>query len=271
MTQTHNQDQVRLLALALPVGGRSTHQLCPVCGGGTSRERSLVVSRSDSALFYKCYRNKCGWHGVISSVPTDREVSNRVKRERPPDTYNGQTRILVEEDIAFLQDKFELSREMIVQNRVKRNLDNGKCAFPIIALDGREIGILDRDFRPGVTKAKVFWFSYKVPKLHFPRELNEKYTRRIFIVEDILSAMKINQLGRVAVCAILGTSISDDTMKYLSSITDSITLMLDPDAIQTANRYRKRYNLLFKQPIGVVQLKEDPKDTPFEELQEKIF
>jgi len=265
------QEEVRVLALGIPVGSKSSHLMCPCCGGGASKERSFIVSRSHNVLFYKCYRNSCQWNGVIKSIASDGDVTERVHSERRPDPYPFNTRKLDKEEIEFLQNKYELSEDNIVLNRVKHNIPNDKYVFPITDIRGMEIGLLDRDFRDKRIKARNTWFDWKVPHLYFPKELHKNHSRRIFIVEDVVSAMKINQLDRVAVCALLGTSISDATMLYLASLTDSITLMLDPDAITTAMRYKKRYSLLFKQPIGVVQLQADPKDTPFKKLEEIIF
>lgn len=264
-------DDVRLLGVNVPVGGRSTHLTCPVCGGGRSKEKSFVISRAEHVLFYKCYRNACDWSGAIPSVPSQGNIQARKKEERPPDPYPWETRALNEVEIQFLQTKYELYRDTVVLNRVKYNISKDKYVFPIMDIEGKEIGMLDRDFRPGHIKAFTTWFSYRVPHLHFPRPLNKRYHRRIILVEDIISANKINQIDRVACLALLGTHISDVTMQYLAAITDGITVMLDPDAIKTALRIRKRYALMFKQPIAVVQLRADPKDTPLKKLQELIF
>lgn len=264
-------DQIRTLGVDVPVGHRSTHMLCPVCNGGRSQERSFVVTRGDTVLFYKCYRNSCGWSGAIPSVPSQDNIVQRRKEERPPDPYPDKTRRLTDAETQFLVDKYELSEESVVLNRVKYNIDRNKYVFPIMDVDGKEIGLLDRDFRPGHRKANTTWFSYRVPHLHFPRELNPKFSRRIVLVEDIISAIKINQLNRVAVCALLGTHINDMTMEYISSLTDAITIILDPDALKKAQRMKKRYELLFKQPIAVVQLRADPKDTPTKTLEDIIF
>ena len=50
----------------------------------------------------------------------------------------------------------------------------------------------------------------------------------LVLVEDVLSAIKVNKAGYSS-CAILGTSISPETLATLSAIAPDIVIWLDPD------------------------------------------
>lgn len=61
------KDTIALEALDLPTGGRK-RVICGSCGGGGSKELSLMITRAENGnIYYVCYRASCGLRGVIGS------------------------------------------------------------------------------------------------------------------------------------------------------------------------------------------------------------
>src|ERR1700741_3009213 len=63
---TEAYEEVELLGATISKG-ETYRGVCPKCGGGLSKEKSLAVSRTDlGRIFWKCFRGKCSWSGTLN-------------------------------------------------------------------------------------------------------------------------------------------------------------------------------------------------------------
>lgn len=87
----------------------------------------------------------------------------------------------------------------------------------------------------------------------------------IVLVEDMLSATKLNQLGIRSVC-LLGTNINDNLVNRLLELNEEhVVLALDKDATAKAVKLSMSIGYLFKK-FTVLPLEKDIKDMTSEEI-----
>jgi Zn ribbon nucleic-acid-binding protein len=87
--------------------------------------------------------------------------------------------------------------------------------------------------------------------------------RKVVVVEDILSAIKVARLTSSA--CLLGSSLSREMLFHLQQNYDNIIIWLDRDKATTAMKISKQFIQLGKQS-GVVISTKDPKEYSTEEL-----
>lgn len=262
------QDEVKLLAVGLPEGATSAGMVCPFCGGGHTAERSFSITRTPTVLMYKCHRNKCGASGVIGSLTTqDWSKGKRAVKKFKPRVFSAETHPLTAGQYLFFANKFSLQKSTLDKNHVKYCAERASFIFPIYDIYGRQVGVVDRSWAGRVPKARTYWFN-DVIKLFFPIQ-GELFHENVVLVEDVVSALKVEQVTNTGVAALLGTHISNESLGYLAELTHSITIALDPDALQKAISLRERAKLLFSD-IKIVNLSQDPKDTAYTVLQDQL-
>ncbi|KAG0492530.1 hypothetical protein HPP92_005928 [Vanilla planifolia] len=57
--------------------GQNTRAICPMCGGGDSKERSfsLFIGKEGKHALWSCFRAKCGWKGCVTAFQGDERFS----------------------------------------------------------------------------------------------------------------------------------------------------------------------------------------------------
>ena len=78
------RDTVLLDYASLAEGERKSGQLCPMCSGGSGRERSFSVGRNNNHLAFICFRASCSFKGRIPLTGQPRSQSVHTVNEPAP-------------------------------------------------------------------------------------------------------------------------------------------------------------------------------------------
>lgn len=266
-------DEIKLLAMGLGDGDRTDHLICPVCGGGSSHERSLLIWCNGDALIYKCYRVKCGIHGSVGDTGVRVRTDKPVKRN----SYACITPTPLPPHVAsYLKHRFTFTHEELALNGIKWDATKERILIPITGIShchspDEQEGWLARAY-PALQQRK-----YDLPKAvaHFriehPTCLMKPYGRienSLILCEDFWSAMRVNR--HLPACALSGTNLGEQAVKaMLKAGVKHLTFLLDADARQKARQLRRDYALLFD-TNAVLLSGVDPKDMTEEQMSNLI-
>lgn len=256
--QMEIRDAVRGL---LPEGG-SVRIVCPACGGGSSREKSMAVTDTYKGIAFYCFRDRCKARGYLhgsvtygSSTPKhNHTVEKLVIEELPAEYYQ----YLPVKDTS-VAPRWEPNRQMVL--------------YPVLSYLGTELGYVQRLYRPlnsWWTGPKAFNTLHNhdnsTPFLHFPLLTRKNFNGSLVLVEDWPSAEAVAKYQPS--CALLGTGLTDQGIGYLLSIgVRRLVICLDNDALATAARMKRALALIFDE-VEVRFVDKDPKDMTDAELQE---
>lgn len=79
-------NELRRLGININMHKNKQKTICPQCGGGPKKEKSLFVVVNDGA--YKCYRAKCGWQGSAKFVKKEYSIPKQVEEVKQKETLN---------------------------------------------------------------------------------------------------------------------------------------------------------------------------------------
>lgn len=260
--QMEIRDQVRGI---LPECG-SVRIVCPACGGGSGREKSMAVSDTGyKGVAFYCFRDRCRARGYLHGPVT---YGTREKKSNPklesltienlPDEYY---QYLPVKDTS-IPPRWEPKQQMVL--------------YPVLSYLGSELGYVKRLYRP----LNKWWTGPKAlnvindsrsstPFLHFPLLTKQNFCGSLVIVEDWPSSEAVAKYAPS--CALLGTNLSDSDVGYLLSIgVTRLRICLDNDALASAARMKRAMGLIFDQ-VDVVFVDKDPKDMSDTELREKFL
>ncbi len=247
--------------VAAQLGGRerASGLTCPSCEGGQSGERSLIAGRDGLRLWAVCKRNKCGkvfrWGpaevdlGAVQAVPYKRPLA-------PP------TLPLTESCQTHVEARYGLLAGTLHGYGCRTIAGQGALYVPVRGPGGAVRGCVLR--RIDGTKPKVR--SY--PAAEYPTDApwqawfhDPKLSRHgpTIVVEDVLSAMRLEQAGHAAV-SLLGTSLSEAKALELRRWCAAVVIALDADAIGRAISHALRHS------FEVRRLATDIKDMNEEQL-----
>jgi len=94
--------------------------------------------------------------------------------------------------------------------------------------------------------------------------------KRVVLVEDMLSALKVAQIASAFVLG--GTAIKDDQLRHLLKSFNKFDIMLDNDNWQVKTNQYKLYKKLslFSRDVRVIEVDKDPKEYSLDELKELL-
>lgn len=226
-------------------------------------KRSMSITRTPFGVIYNCFRASCskgGYYPMFHVKPPER-ASTGFK----PAVYAYNLKELTKVQKQFFYLMYGLDSTEVEEAHFKYNPSKNTFALPILDNRGSTIGIVDRDFTGRrEPKALSYWF-HDVSKLYFTKWWDTLQSSTVILVEDILSAIKVNRYYPGV--ALLGTALNDDKIIHLSDYFNKVILALDPDAIKKAMKLKKKYEGQFES-FEVKLLKKDPKDMSDEELDE---
>lgn len=195
----------------------TTRTVCPVCGGGRSKEKSCLIYDRSGVRFYKCFRASCPkpygmWDGVLTSKPTAR-LDWPGLSPLPP------------ERMRWLASKFLLSNSDL--NRLRALWTGDRYWYPI-----RDYNLVERG---GI--ARSYW---KTPKaLTYTENWGTgawypQASDSIWVVEDQVSACKMAEYHTT--CALLGVSLAAPCRQALAASGKRIVVALDGDALSQSTK-----------------------------------
>ncbi len=262
-----SEQELKEAALSLEVGD-SLNTTCPFCR--TPDRLKMSLTRISEGLLYNCYRASCGARGFISSVPGSILLRGEGRKKRKlftPREFKGSLEELPEEVLELLSTKYTLTKEELREQGFKYDRDYDSLFMPCFTARGAEFGGVTKrlNYRGKAGTKNLTFFTKSNTGLHYP--LTER-KGQIALVEDILSAVRCVRYSRTV--ALLGTHLNDERIRELREQTDSLVVLLDPDATDKAFRYKKKYGFYFKR-FEVRSLEADPKDLEEEKLEEVLW
>ena len=262
------REEVRLLAMDLPLG-ETMKGICPRCEGGSSNEASFSITRDASnVLLYNCYRASCPTGGAVHV--SGELIQTKWKPRSIINFYTGERLPLRPEDIAYFYNRFGINKSAAAKfiSRTER----GEYLFPVMSPQQYERGFVVRQpawkgikppNSPVVGKKKAILYPHNdAPMQSWYFSKSARYASTVVIVEDALSAIRVAQAGMTGV-ALLGASLNNDTVREIAHYKPKeVILALDADATDQAFRLGRKYGLAFPN-FRVAILEEDLKDTTF--------
>ncbi len=256
-------------ALSLPEGCSQRCE-CPKCGS----KSTFSMSRINSEILYICFSASCGLKGVITSKggdapPLDQTVLRQHK------LFNGTLTALSGEEIMYLANKFRL-RPKYLRN-VRFSEEDMRVYYPQYDVMGRVFGYIARHYPTldggfNTKGAKAYWKQVIPgdPGLLFPNmdvlaQVVEH--KRVVVVEDYPSMLRINSQLGIATCCLGGTNIYAkhiDTMLALG--VKELIILLDADAVMKAIKLKRGLSLAFDNVTVIPLTGCDPKDMGTAEL-----
>jgi hypothetical protein len=253
------------MARGLPVGGSRSGLLCPACGGGRSRERSLSVYRNEFGVGGRCHRASCPLNVFRPDIVT-RDVTVAEFKPRPyplPLAYPGPGHFI------WPLLRAQPSPELAAKLGVLTNAENAsEVVWEVRDYQWATRGHISRTYPD---KRIRVWRDQEGP---FHGYHGFKRTRVLWVVEDMVSAAQIAMLGGNAL-ALLGTNFSANGQAelrgYLTRIHATVgypevKVALDPDAADKGARLARELTSRIGCATMYVPLSADPKDLPEGEL-----
>lgn len=264
-----------IYARGLSVGQSFTGLVCPFCGGGNSKDRSLSVTRIEIGILYNCFRASCKRAGmqITTDAPQVSFTENKLNVKSPQRSrvYTGQLVDLPDEVRAYLNTKYQLTNGHIQRGRVQWAPDfdtpewHGRVWFPTFTADGSTSGGIARS----IDGAKPKTLTYlRDGELMLSWLTNAKGPNVCVLCEDAISGLRLSKM--VTALPLLGTSLSIEKAKAIASRRfDAVYLCLDPDAIAVSIDAIVQFQSIL--PLQVVMPPNDPKDLTEAELLEFLM
>src|SRR5579863_8096187 len=105
---SEHDSEILLRAEDLALGTTRTTE-CPVCRGGSSRERSFNVTRQYGQVAYLCHRASCGFRGyVLDHSTTGLGAGGHPLPDEPPSPYQGSLQPLPMLTVQALAERYSI-------------------------------------------------------------------------------------------------------------------------------------------------------------------
>lgn len=259
-TLRDREQSIKSLAFEAAVGEQISGAKCPFCGGGHGHEKSLSVTRTQTAVFYRCHRNSCGKHGTIALSSLD-PIPNRTEA-----TAKQKKRETVKEELAkwdfcynmpkevvdMLLDNYGITQIATAWAGIRWVTNKNRISIPIRRPDGRRIGFNARSLDGKQPKSLIYIEYPDYPLASYYLRPN---CREIWIVEDQLSAIRASDYA--CAVAVLGTNITEGLMNDLRKQAFArVVICLDKDAKDKAIEYSQKYSGI----VGHLSVRIPPKD-----------
>jgi len=242
---------------------------CPECDLGRNK-KAAVVSHDQSG--YSCYCFACGSIGFRHKGKQTLEELNRIRK-------------LNDEAINYKDYSIQLPKDFTTDIPIEGRLWLYKAGISEACWSKYNIGYSDnlkRVILPVYDRDnKLVWYQGRAvlkgqtPKYIQPSRERSKVLfqssnlgddiRRVIVVEDILSAIRVGNI--IKTVSLLGTKITTGQASVLSRY-NRVTLWLDGDKAgqQGANSIRKSLSLVTD--VDVIRTEKDPKEYTNEQIKE---
>lgn len=280
MNKTYYIPQIQEMAKDIPVGV-SERFLCPVCNGGSDKERSLSITRrSQTEASFNCFRNKCnlnGGHVALFSGTEGQILKHNSNRTSNNDLVRNLTG-LDTDTVEFFMKRYNMTPAMLHYGRFQTTFDR-RVYMWIFSPHRLKRGGSVRKYKELYVGRREY---ASIPKtmMHYNGTDNvalswyykgrgrRKSSDTLVIVEDIVSALRL--IPYVDSVSLLGTGLGYPKQSEIRRLMyDRVVLALDEDATAKALRIKKDTRLVIPN-MEVMYLDKDIKDQTPEELEEKL-
>ncbi len=253
------RDNVALIGQELSEGD-NIREVCPRCGGGSSGEKSLSVSRRDGHLVWYCFRAKCGYKGATGGSGLIQKAERKADRRRK--MWEGKTYPVPDDVAARIHEMWHMD---VPENWWWTTDYGGRVAMSIRSPRFTHRGWVLRSITP-TEGAKALTYTHEGEQgISWYKTSPHRGT---IIVEDIPSAVRASTY--VNSVALLGTGIGmDRAIEIADHAPRPLYLAFDQDATAVAHRWARRYALLWGD-VSVLPLEEDIKDMKEQDIGELI-
>lgn len=270
--------EIQQLAADLAIG-EDGRFVCPNCGGGSTNERSLSIFRKrPHNAGYTCWRASCDLgSGMVSLIHDDKKILNG---------YNKNTNVkkksiavpgkpLSPKARKWLKRHFNLTDELLAYAGVSEHGSDGRIIYVIFGPRRHRRGCVLRAYKHlykghrefcTIPKALNVVDDPKHPSTswYYRGRHVRKQTNTLVIVEDIVSALRLNPYtDSLALCGTIFSAARQMEVKRANY--DRIYLALDNDATRTASKIVKNCKLTLPK-LKVKFLPKDVKDMGEDEL-----
>lgn len=240
--------------------GDTIREVCPRCGGGSTGEKSLSLSRREGHLVWQCFRAKCEFRGATggAGIPTKaREPA--AKRRR---VWEGTTHPVPDDVARRIMDMWHME---VPENWWWTTDYGGRVAMSVRSPKFTHRGWVLRSITPTEGAKALTYINEGEQGMSWYKTSPHRGT---VLVEDIPSAVRASKY--VNSCALLGTGIGmDRAIEIAENAPRPLYVTFDQDATALAFRWARRYALLWGD-VQVLPLEHDLKDLPENELEEKL-
>ncbi|KAJ8510444.1 hypothetical protein OPV22_000878 [Ensete ventricosum] len=178
------------------IPGGTTLMLCPMCRGGTSMEKSLVVCIHENGdlATWACKRGECGWEGEVQA---HRNVKAGIAKQ-DEDMNAKHYRVITEESllleplgekvIAYFAERM-ISPETLRRNAIKQRTNKNQIAiaFPY-RRNGTLVSCKYRNF------SKKFWQEASMERIFYGLD-DIKQSSDVIIVEGEIDKLSMEEAG----------------------------------------------------------------------------
>lgn len=250
-----------LLATDLPLGA-TVHEICPTCEGGSTREKSLAITRNeDGSLVWVCHRATCPERGGTSKGSTNL-IKVASQAPKPRAKFDGVTEPLGEKHLERIQELWGITDPPHWYHAPERN----RVAMSIRSPKYVHRGWVLRDIW-GRSQVKALTYIEEGEEALSWYKHNDPSAPTV-LVEDIPSAVRAGRYASSV--ALLGTKMGTDRAMEIAKNANGIVIALDQDVTAKSFELAQQYALLWGD-VTVLPLERDLKDMKEEELCELLL
>ena len=245
-----------------PIGSeiRFNHTEC-----GDTKAR-LYVMRTDKGWKHHCHNCSPKMSGFTPDKnPSTSKTLERIKCAKEMVAYEkNKVGDMVYLPLAYTTNipiegmlwlyKYGLTDEEIDEYRIGYDPDTDRVILPWFDKDGKLLRYQGRALMP--TKCNPKYIS--VGNTGFAELTNKECPRKVTVVEDLLSAIKVSRF--TSTICLFGSHIPMDVYRHLGENYDKVSIWLDHDKMVEAFKYAKRLRDTQSVETKVIVTKLDPKE-----------
>lgn len=267
-SHSSHTELVREQALSLP-NGANMRGVCPECGTTSA----FSITRVDGEVQFICFRAGCTCRGNLASKGIS--IDSTVIRQKK--LFRGRLSALTSRETYYISHAFRIKREWL--DLVRWGDDDDRVYYPQYDTKGRVHGYIAR-YYPALNDAlplkgaKALWkqaTGYDTglcfPNMEVLTKVVEQ--KRVCVVEDYPSMLRINSQTGIPTCCLGGTNIYEGHISTMLELDiRELVIVLDADAITKAVKLKRSLSLAFDKVTIIPLVGADPKDMGVRELSE---
>jgi hypothetical protein len=234
-----------------------THKPCPKCGS------SDAYAEYDDGHHWCFSCRKWSPPDIQSARQVENALFGQEKRKKgglPLDLTSN----IPKEPYSWLK-QYSLTAEEINNNNLGWSQSEQMLIFPYFGEDG-DVLLWQGRFFPA-RSPKVYTSGYPDDCILLHHSSSREYSRRVVVVEDPISAIKVSRVCDST--ELLGSNISKSKAVRLSKLYSHLTIWLDADKIKSMVQFVEMYAVLFEK-IDYIYTEYDPKVYDTNQLRSRL-